>query len=182
MKKKQPPEFSNTPEGMTQQELVKTIDDVVKATIRSTMVFPGYDLADLRQESRLECLKAMEKYDNKRPLVNFLKVHVKNRYLTLRRDKYERKGDSENHPKKMLASPIDIEIVDHDGEDNISMLTDDDYFLDKKQLLETIDKYLDVSLRHDFLRLRNGEEISRAKKMKVLEAIKQIVWKISRVS
>lgn len=182
MTKKQPNGFPNIPKGMTEQELVKAIDEVVKTTIRSTMVFPGYDLSDLRQEARFECLRALEKYDESRPLVNFLRVHVKNRYLTLRRDKYERKGDSENHPKKMLASPIDIEIVNHDGEENISLLNDDDYSLDKKQLLERIDTDLDVSLRHDFLRLRNGEEISRSRKLKVLEAIKNIIWKTNRAN
>lgn len=170
-------ELLQIPEGMTEQELVQTIDEAVKTTIRSPMTFPGYDLADLRQEARLECLKVLVKYDNKRPLINFLKVHVKNRYRNLRRDKYERKGDSENHPKKMLASPIDISSVNHEGEDNISLSDNFEAQLDKRNFLERIDAELDVSLRHDFLRLRNGEDISKARKNKVLEAIKDILWK-----
>lgn len=161
---------------MTEEELTKIIDDVVKTTINSSMIFGFYDLDELRQEARLECLLALSKYDGKRPLPNFLRIHVKNRYCTLRRDKFHRAGDADEHPKKLLMMPIDLESVDSDNESNMwhifEMLE-----IDYDEIWERIDEELDLELRHDYLRLRNGEDISRTRRLKIMEAIKAILWK-----
>lgn len=143
------------------------------------MTFGCYDLEDLRQEARVECLLALEKYDGKRPLPNFLRTCVKSRYINLRRNKFHRKGDSDDHPKKLLMMPIDIDAVDHDGEPNMSI---DICFADNKDLWEKLDEELPLELRHDYLRLKNGEDISRIKRNKIMEVIKNILWKISQES
>ena len=141
------------------------------------MTFGCFDLEELRQEARYECILALEKYDGKRPLPNFLKVCVKTRYINFRRDNFHRKGDPDDHPKKLLMMPIELDAVDHEGESNMSIEFD---FADNNDIWEKIDAHLPLELRHEYLRLKNGEEMPRTKRNKIIEVIKNILWKISQ--
>lgn len=166
------------PPGMTEEELVKIIKDVVKTTINKTMAFGMWDVEELRAEATLECIKVLEKYDPTRPLPNFLRTHVRNRYLNLRRDEFHRPGDSDEHPKKLLSTPIDLESVDHEGESNISFL--EEYDVDKKELWKLVDKHLPTNLRHDYLKMKNGEHIVRTKRIAIINKIKEIIWNLKK--
>jgi hypothetical protein len=75
----------------SEAEILKTIDDVVK-TISPNYTFGYYDVDDISQEARILAVNAIDngKYDETRPLRNFLCVFLKNRLLNLRRDKYFR--------------------------------------------------------------------------------------------
>lgn len=54
--------------------------------------FGYYDVDDLKQEGTIFALKAIEDgtYDENRPLENFLRVFIKNRFINLKRNKYFR--------------------------------------------------------------------------------------------
>lgn len=175
MAKKQSKKTFKIPKGMTEEEVLAVIKDVVKTCINSSMTFGYYDLEELRAEATLECILALERYDGKRPLENFLKVNCKNRYRNLRRNKFHRVGDSDDHPKKLLVMPIDLDSVDHEGESNMSEMPNISG-IDHEEIWQKIDSELDIDLRHDYLRLKNGEEISRAKRIRIIEAIKDILW------
>lgn len=74
---------------MTEREVLEVIDRVV------TRLAPKYrfgcnDIDDLRQEGRLEALRGLANYDNKRPLEAFLYTHVKNRLYNFKRNNYAR--------------------------------------------------------------------------------------------
>lgn len=72
-------------------EVLAIIDDVVK-TLAPNFAFGYYDADDIAQEGRMWALKAIDegKYDESRPLRNFLCVFLKNRMINIKRDKYFR--------------------------------------------------------------------------------------------
>ena len=44
----------------------------------------------MKQQAAIFALEGLEKYDNKRPLENFLWTHVRNRLFNYKRDNYQR--------------------------------------------------------------------------------------------
>ncbi len=72
-------------------EVLAIIDDVVKM-LSPNFAFGYYDADEMAQEGRMMALKAIDegKYDETRPLRNFLCVFLKNRMINIKRDKYFR--------------------------------------------------------------------------------------------
>ena len=66
------------PNNMTEEQVMKTIMLVVNRTA-SKYTFYGYDSDDIKQEAFIICMDALNRYDSKRPLENFLAVHLSNR-------------------------------------------------------------------------------------------------------
>ncbi len=77
------------PEGMTEDEVMATINKVVNR-LAYKYRFGYHDIDDIKQEGRLAAWKGLVKYDNKRPLENFLWTHVRNRLYNHKRDNFER--------------------------------------------------------------------------------------------
>ena len=78
------------PKGMTEQEVVAIIDKVAKG-LANKFKFGYHSVEDIRQQARLYACMVMPKYDDSRPLENFLWVHVRNRLCNYKRDNYERR-------------------------------------------------------------------------------------------
>ena len=74
---------------MTEDEVLQVINNVANR-LASRFKFGYHELEDMRQEARLLALQGLDKYDNERPLENFLWTHVRNRLFNLKRNKYER--------------------------------------------------------------------------------------------
>ncbi len=77
------------PKGMTEEQVLVIIQKIVNRTC-SKFVFGYYDREDIKQEAFMAAMKALEKYDNIRPLENFLQVDISNKLKNLKRDKYQR--------------------------------------------------------------------------------------------
>lgn len=78
------------PDGMTEAEVIQSINNIANG-LAYKFKFGYHDIEDMKQEARIECIKAMDKYDaNKGKLETFLWTHVKNRLSNLKRNKYER--------------------------------------------------------------------------------------------
>jgi hypothetical protein len=61
------------PDGMTEGDVMITIERV-SSRIAPKYVTYGYTLDDMKQEAFIMCVEALPRYDNKRPLENFLSV------------------------------------------------------------------------------------------------------------
>lgn len=81
--------MTQIPEGMTEQEVLEIIDNVVNRLGALTR-YGYHDIEDIKQDGRLEAWKGLAKHDGVRPLENFLYIHVKNRLLNNKRKHYER--------------------------------------------------------------------------------------------
>ena len=77
----------NIPDGMTEQEVVDQIEKVCNR-IAPRYTFYGYALDDIKQEAFIICMEALNRYDNSRPLENFLSVNLSNRLKNFVRDNH----------------------------------------------------------------------------------------------
>ena len=135
-------------------------------------------------------MDALDRYDEKRPLENFLAVHVKNRLKNFKRDNYYRKEEVDEHDaqtdkelrrmmrketRKHLMQPIDIDSVRQEGETNMFFTVDMTENLSNKEIIRIIDRELGMSYRKDYLRMVDGVYVSKARRDEVKEEILRIL-------
>lgn len=155
------------PKNMTKKDVVDKIQLVVDR-IAPKYTFHGYDIDDMKQEAFIICIDALDRYDQKRPLENFLSVNLSNRLKNFVRDNYCTYKDTEK--KKVLAPAplISDNIIDNRRADNSSKIN-------TKEAAEIIDEHLPVELRADYLKMINDVYILKKKKDEILLVIKDIL-------
>jgi DNA-directed RNA polymerase specialized sigma24 family protein len=160
------------------QEQMTIITKVIDRTAPK-YVFGFYELEDIKQESYIICLNALENYDNNRPLENFLSKHLSNRLKDLKRNKYFRHNTAnENHQKLHavkknlmdLKQFCQIAEYDHPFEDPLL-----EEKLTSGEALELVMDKIGPSLRNDFLRMANDVTIPQHKKQAVINKVKEIL-------
>ena len=78
------------PKGMTEEEVLRVIESVVNI-LAYNFKFGYFDLDDMKQQGRMYALEALPRYKpSLGNLHNFLRSHVRNRFLNLQRDKLSR--------------------------------------------------------------------------------------------
>lgn len=176
-------------------EIIAIIDKIV-TILGQGFSFGYFDINDIRQEARLFGLEAMGRYDNKRPVENFLYSHIKNRLINFKRDKFHRSdppckichengnhGNGEycdkykawkkrNSSKQNLMRPYDISSVSDKSIEKESNIIHD---VATQEMLELIDEKLPIDLRQVYLQLMSGISISKAKKKQLEIHIKSIL-------
>lgn len=157
------------PPNMTEQEVIDQINKVIDR-ISSKYTFYGYDVNDIKQESFIICIDALDRYDEKRPLENFLSVHLSNRLKNFVRDNY---SFSNNQEKRKVSSPMQLsyeENVEHNGANNS---------LEFKDLDSIISERLPARYRSDYLKFINNVNMTKIKKEKIIALIKDILGDIN---
>jgi RNA polymerase sigma factor (sigma-70 family) len=156
------------PKNMTEQQVIDKIITVVDRMAHK-YTFNGYDVEDIKQEAFLICMDALERYDQKRPLENFLSVHLSNRLKNFIRDNYF--TNNHNEKKKVLA-PSQLAY-----EDNVldRIEPDLDINIDSNEIKDLIDKYLPIQYRADYLKMINDISISKNRRTQILSLIKKIL-------
>jgi DNA-directed RNA polymerase specialized sigma24 family protein len=189
---------------MTEASVLEDIEHVVRV-VCGTFGFGYYDAEDIQQEARLLALRALPKYEPSRgSLRDFLWTAVRTRLLNLQRDKFMRPtppcprchagdfcseggvGDPPtvcsryaqwvrlNTAKAGLMQPAGwSEATDSRHADFSAPALWEG--LQDKEVWERIDRELPAHLRGDFLKLKEGAHISRARQRVVLEAIRGIL-------
>jgi len=167
---------------MTEKEVTETITKVANRYAYKFQ-FGFYTPDDIRQEAFIIAMEALDRYDESRPLENFLAVHVKNRLNNFKRDKYYRqqkedqanKNKYDNNTKKFLMEPLDINSIRDEHENNMRL--DDDFIggLEDQELLDMVDEHLDVSLRADYLRILNGVYVPKPRREQIYNEIHRIL-------
>ena len=154
-----------------QQEIILKVID----RIAPRYTFGYYELDDIKQESFIICLEAIEKYDNSRPFENFISKHLSNRLKTLIRDKYSRSNiESEKHEKLNQSKKNLMDLKSVDGSYKIY---EDDIIerMSTSEAIETLMQELPPSMRNNFYRLANGVSIQSSKKQALFEKVKEIL-------
>jgi RNA polymerase sigma factor (sigma-70 family) len=154
------------PKNMKEEEVIDVIENVINK-ISPKYTFKDYDLEDIKQESFIICIDALNRYDGKRPLENFLSVHLSNRLKNFIRDNHYVK---DNIHKKKIKAPqyiIDDNYIntDYDLESEII----------NKEIFDKIDEELPASLREDYLKILNNISITKQRKEKLFDTIKRIL-------
>ena len=162
------------PRGMTEQEVIETITKVVDRQA-AKFRFGYYEIEDMRQEAFIIAMDALDRYDEKRPLENFLAVHVNNRLKNFKRDNFYRMDNEKHESKKLIMDPIDISRVRDEREKN--MKCDDNFTegLEVDEIVSIIDKHLDITMREDYLKMMNNVYVPKPRREQVQEAILSIM-------
>jgi len=158
------------PKPKQQEIILKVID-----RIAPRYTFGYYELDDIKQESYIICLEAIEKYDNSRPFENFISKHLSNRLKTLIRDKYSRSNiESEKHEKLNQSKKNLMDLKSVDGSYKVY---EDDIIerLSTSEAIETLMRELPPSMRNNFYRLANGVSIQSSKKQALFDKVKEIL-------
>jgi DNA-directed RNA polymerase specialized sigma24 family protein len=169
------------PKGMTQNEVLEIINKICDRYAYK-FKFGYFEPEDIRQEAFIIALDALDRYEEGRPLENFLAVHVKNRLNNFKRDKYYRQNKNNdgkqerlNNSKKFLMEPLDISNIRDESEKNMRL---SDGFIDEianQELLEIIDEHLDTSLRADYLRVRHGAYVPKPRREQISSEVRRIL-------
>jgi len=162
------------PKGMTEQEVIETITKVADRQA-AKFRFGYYEVEDMRQEAFIIAMDALDRYDEKRPLENFLAVHVNNRLKNFKRDNFYRMNNEKHESKKLIMDPIDIARVRDEKEKN--MKTDDSFKdgLERDEIANIIDKYLDIGMREDYLKMLNSVYVPKPRREQIQNAILNIM-------
>lgn len=168
------------PNGMTEREVMKIMSEVVE-TIAPKYKFGYLTDEDLKQESFIICIDALERYDGRAPLANFLSVNLKNRLHNFKRDNYFRYNPNcdadctcrfckQKADKKNLLNPLDI----FEYADNFTL--DEDESKEIQDLIDKIDIELSAEYREDYLKLKNGIKIPKKRRLKIIEQLESIIY------
>jgi len=158
---------------MTEEQVVSIIYKI-SSRLATKFTFPNYEADDITQEAFIIGMEAMNRYDEMRPLENFLSVHIKNRLKNFKRDNYYRpdegKAEKIQQGKKKL---LDAQSVDTMREFLISSEVSDN--LEQRELVEYIDINLPAQMRSDYLRFMNDQPLSKTKKANLIAELKIIL-------
>ena len=189
----------NYPHDLTEEQVMTAMNKAV-ALLAQTFSFGYFDSDDIRQEAYIFGLEALSRYDPSRPLENFLYSHIKNRLINFKRDKYHRTdppckicAEHGKHPdgsvctkyiawkkrnssKQNLMRPLDIQNLSDENEKSVRQSHN---IIDEATLTEArnlIDEHLSIELRSVYLRIRAGESVPKAKRVKLENALRDLIY------
>lgn len=157
-------------EGMTEEQVVEVMIRVCNR-IAPKYTFYGYGPEDMKQEAFIICLEALEKYDESRPLENFLSFILPGRLINVIRNNHFLKGSKEDKKRVAMPGQLSNEECTHYYE---SFMLDD---LDIYQLFNIVDDNMPYEHRQDYLKLLNGVHIDKKSREQVTEIIRDIAIK-----
>jgi DNA-directed RNA polymerase specialized sigma24 family protein len=155
------------PSNMTREDVIKQINIVVNR-ISPKYIFNGYEVDDIKQEAFIICMDALERYDETRPLENFLSVHLSNRLKNFVRDNFYTKNEEY---KKKILSPKQLSYEDYIPEDNC----DSDVTIDAKDMQKIIDRCLPSDYRSDYLKIISDVYVPKKRRDEVILKIKELL-------
>ena len=156
-----------TPKNLSEKETFDTINYII-SKIAPKYTFSGYDLDDIKQESFIICIEALDRYDNERPLENFLAVNLSNRLKNLIRDNHM---NSKSPEKKNIKCPASIKDENYIEDRR----TDFENDLINKDIKQCIDEKMPHSMCEDYLKMLHGVYVPKNKKEQILEFIRGFV-------
>lgn len=148
----------------------------IASRLASKFTFPNYEEEDIAQEAFIIGMEAMNRYDEVRPLENFLSVHIKNRLMNFKRDNYYRPDDGRAEVIQQGKKKL-LDAQSMDDMKNLLLAAQHSDNIENRELMEYIDINLPASLRGDYLRFRNDQSLTKTKKAKLVEELRTIVEK-----
>jgi DNA-directed RNA polymerase specialized sigma24 family protein len=155
------------------QEQMETILRVIDR-IAPSYVFGFYEVDDIKQESYIICHEALQRWDQIRPLENFLSKNLANRLKTLIRDKYSRATTTSarhaelNDRKRRL---VDLRPASGDYEP----VKDFEGIMLTREAIEHVRTTVDPKTRNDLDRVLNGVSITAVKRKRLYNKIREIL-------
>ena len=169
------------PKGMTEKEVLEIINKVASRYAHKFR-FGYFEADDIRQEAVIIAMEALERYEEGRPLENFLAVHVKNRLNNFKRDKYYRQSkvdsntqEKHNNSKKFLMEPLDISNIQDENESRMREEIDLIEKISEEEMFNLINENLDIDLRADYLRIMDDVYVPKPRREVIFSEIRMIL-------
>jgi len=195
-----------SPSGALEEStLVSTIDKIVNR-LAAKFRFGYHDIEDIKQQGRYFALEAINKWDKKRPLDNFLYTHVRNRLINYKRDNFSRydkpcltcpfydphrerssnecsefpdRNDCDKWRKWERRNTSKKNIMRPSAMKYEPIIFDD---LEDNELLNIIKDNISLDLRSDLFRMLDGVTLSKQRREKVQDEVLRIIrekrWQI----
>ena len=157
------------PKGMTEQEVFDQIEKVCDR-IAPRYTFYGYTIKDIRQESFIICMEALNRYDNTRPLENFLSVNLSNRLKNFVRDHHFIYNDNGDRVKVLKPAQLDQDTSIVDEKWDVSYDS-----LELKNMSRIVDAKIPATIRLDYLKLINDVYITKQRREEIIDIIQEIL-------
>ena len=152
---------------MTDEEVVKTMITVVNR-IAPKYTFYGYGPDDMKQEAFIICMESMDKYDESRPLENFLSFILPGRLINVIRNKHFLKNSKDD--KKRVAMPGQLSNEESTHYYETFMLDD----LDVYELFNIVDGKIPYEHRENYLKVLSGVHIDKKLREQINDIIRDI--------
>lgn len=189
---------------MTEEEVLDIVNKTVRY-LAPSFKFGYFDVEDMKQEGFIFCLDALESFNFRKStqdnvpdaLFTFLKTHVRWRFLNMRRKQLSRieppacscdlcKSDAHNRldckkyaswikrnmAKRSLMEPFDVD--ETYGKESYGALNVEDTIV-SSELLQILDEHIPSSLRVDYRKFVDGDTLSKNKKERLIQEIKNIL-------
>ncbi len=186
----------NIPEGHTEESVLEAVEKAV-SILSQSFIFGYYDIDDIKQEGRVLGMECLAKYDPKRPLANFVYTHIRNRLINLRRNKFRRNDPpckachegspcgaegtlceryaswlGRNNARVALMRPMKLERL---GEERERRRDDTVAHAALQEALTKLDAGLSPELRADWLRMKDGARVPKARRLLVEAEVRGIL-------
>ena len=188
---------------VTEEEFLKVLDNISKR-LGHKFKFGYHDFDDMKQQASIFALEGLEKYDNSRPLENFLWTHVRNRLFNYKRNNYQRpdkpcltcpfydkhytcsNNQCSEFKDKTQCDLYTSWAVRNDAKKNImqpsyiehDIQTNNNNLVKNLQNKEIIN-FLDINIcsehRENYLKLKHGEKISKQNLTKLQNHIRYLM-------
>ena len=79
------PKENQLPKGVDEKDFLRVLDNISKR-LAYKFRFAYHNFDDMKQQAAIFAIEGLEKYDNSRPLENFLWTHVRNRLFNYKRN------------------------------------------------------------------------------------------------
>jgi DNA-directed RNA polymerase specialized sigma24 family protein len=89
MSKKKKKQKTKLPNGVTEEEFLNVLEKISKKLVHKFR-FGYHEVEDMKQQAAIFAMEGLERFDNSRPLENFLWTHVRNRLFNFKRNNYQR--------------------------------------------------------------------------------------------
>ena len=155
------------PSNMSEQDVISQIKVVVDR-IAPKYTFYGYQADDIKQEAFIICMEALPRYDETRPLENFLSVHLSNRLKNFVRDNHFIKDEEEKAKVVMTGQLANEEYILDSKDEYIESI-------DYKEMTRSLNIKLPANYRSDYIKIINNVYVPKKRKEEVLFIIKTIL-------
>jgi hypothetical protein len=195
---------SSLPNNVDETEFVRVVENISKR-LGYKFKFGYHDFDDMKQQAYIFALEGLQKYDNKRPLENFLWTHIRNRLFNYKRNNYQRPDKpcltcplydksyscSTNQCSK-YTNKSDCELysnwsIRNEAKKNIMQPT----YIDKepesyrssnlvdsigdKEILQFLDLNVSSEYRENYLKLKHGLKIPKQQLLKLKQYIQNLI-------
>lgn len=207
MTKKKTPKKSkvSTNKKVSEEEFLQVLDNISKRLVHKFR-FGYHDIDDMKQQAAIFALEGLEKYDNSRPLENFLWTHVRNRLFNYKRNNYQRPdkpclscplydpnyknstNQCSQHTNKQNCEPYASWTNRNENKKNIMQPSYIEYDIEQvhsldalvqnNEIIKFLDEHIHAEYRENYLRLKHGEKITKNKIIKLQKHIQEIMEKL----